>query len=133
MRERGSSGEARSLRLALCVAAFAPAGTAPAAADSYAADNHVWELACNEHGYLLRSQYPVVRFRGTGVAFEIVEGRETLALGKMCDATHSVFGEGSWCWANGGFQAEFRDHRIGFPRQELMCSGAAAEIADCGC
>ena len=110
------------------------AAAAPAwAENTYVADNHFWELDCTGSGYALTSVYPVARFREAGAASSVTDGRETLQLGRNCSATHPLFGEGSWCWANGGFQAEFRDHRIGFPRQELHCPGAEAEIAKCGC
>lgn len=117
----------------LPTAAFVAIAAAPASADTYVADNHFWELACNESGYALTSVYPMARFREAGAASKVTGKRETLYLGRMCDASHELFGDGSWCWANGGFQAEFREHRIGFPRQELHCPGAAGAIADCGC
>jgi len=103
-------------------------------ASAYVADNHSWDLACNASGYELTSKYPVARFIEKGVDSTVVEGIETLYLGKSCDAEHKVFGKGKWCWANGGFTAEFADGQsIGFPRQELSCPDQSLEIDGCGC
>lgn len=95
----------------------------PALADDarYIGDNHEWAVSCNQNGYVLKSVNPVSRVTGIGAASDFVTSRETLTLGKSCDALHSVFGEGSWCFANGGFGAEFPDHGIFFPRQEIWC------------
>ena len=94
---------------------------APLHALAYTADGHEWTLACNANGYVLRSTAPVSRQIGAGAGRTIVRGRETLTLGRSCDARHSVFGVGTWCWANGGFGADFRGSTIRFGGQELFC------------
>ncbi|GLS29646.1 hypothetical protein SAMN04488498_11188 [Mesorhizobium albiziae] len=114
-------------------------GAAPALADAepeefrYVGDNHKWSLVCNSSGYQLKSQYPVARFVEAGVNSKVVEGIETLDLGKTCDALHNVLGKGKWCWANGGFRAEFENSSIGFPRQELTCPDPKDDKEGCGC
>jgi hypothetical protein len=102
-------------------------------AEAYVADNHEWNLACSEDGYRLTSKYPVSRFFEAGADSEITSERETLFLGRSCDAIHKLFGKSTWCWANGGFRAEFEKHTIGFPRQELSCPNSNDDITGCGC
>ena len=104
-----------------------------ATAANYVADNHSWTITCNGSGYQLKSVYPVSRFIEAGINSKVSEGIETLNLGKSCDAQHTVLGTGKWCWANGGFTAEFSSHSIGFPRQELSCPNEAVELDGCGC
>ena len=62
-------------------------------------------------------------------------GTETIFLGSDCKTAHGIFGIGKWCWANGGFLAEFADYDFGFGRQELHCDlGPEPQGAnDCGC
>jgi hypothetical protein len=100
---------------------------------AYVADNHEWELTCNKDGYRLASKYPVARFLEAGAASQITSERETIYLGRSCDAFHKLFGKGSWCWANGGFRAEFEKHAIGFSRQELSCPQQGDNVTGCGC
>lgn len=105
----------------------------PAHAD-YVGDNHSWSVSCNASGYELRSKYPVSRFIEAGANSSVSEEIETLYLGKSCDAAHKVLGKGKWCWANGGFRAEFGNGAtIGFPRQELSCPKQEFELTGCGC
>ncbi|WP_420333632.1 hypothetical protein [Roseibium sp.] len=99
----------------------------------YVGDNHSWSLSCNASGYVLKSQYPVTRFFEAGAASSVTRERETLYLGRSCDASSTTMGEGKWCWANGGFFAEFERHRVGFPRQELFCPGGGNDVPGCGC
>ncbi|MEL7526659.1 MAG: hypothetical protein AAFN16_12850 [Pseudomonadota bacterium] len=99
----------------------------------YVGDNHSWSLSCNASGYVLKSQYPVTRFFEAGAASSVTREKETLYLGRSCDASSTTMGEGKWCWANGGFFAEFERHRIGFPRQELICPGGGSDSLACGC
>lgn len=108
-------------------------GAAAAEDFGYVSDNHSWSLSCNKSGYVLRSQYPVTRFHEAGAASQVTRERETLYLGRSCDASSSVLGEGKWCWANGGFVAEFNTTRMGFPRQELMCPTPAFDVPGCQC
>lgn len=54
-------------------------------------------------------------------------------MGKTCDAYHKLFGEGEWCWANGGFFAKFNDHEFVFGRQELFCDPEPSYSGDCNC
>lgn len=121
-------------RIALAIAVTALC-LAPAAAQDYdyVSDNHSWSISCNQSGYILRSQYPVTRFHEAGVASTVTRERETLYLGRSCDASSSVLGNGSWCWANGGFAVDFDTHKMGFPRQELTCPAPAFEIRGCRC
>jgi len=107
----------------------------PASADNfdYVSDHHSWSLSCNESGYVLTSQYPVTRFHEAGANSSVTRDRETLYLGRSCDASNAALGTGKWCWANGGFAAEFETHRMGFPRQELICPGRSYEAPDCRC
>jgi hypothetical protein len=100
-------------------------------ASAYIADNHEWDLVCSPAGYELTSKYPVSRFIEAGVNSSATSERETLYLGRSCDAEHKVFGKGTWCWANGGFKADFERHSIGFPRQELSCPDS--DVTGCGC
>lgn len=102
-------------------------------APAYIADGMEYDISCNADGYVLTSKYPVTRMIGTGVATEAVPGIERIYFGRSCDAYHKLFGTGKWCWANGGFRAEFPDHTFGFGRQELSCPGAEAYDGDCGC
>ena len=104
-----------------------------AARADYIGDNHTWLLTCNKSGYELKSKYPVSRFIEAGANSSTTEAIETLYLGRSCDAMHKVFGKGKWCWANGGFTAEFDNGSIGFPRQELSCPNANDDISGCGC
>lgn len=104
-----------------------------AARADYVGDNHTWLLTCNKSGYELKSKYPVSRFIEAGANSSTTEAIETLYLGKSCDAMHKVLGKGKWCWANGGFTAEFDNGSIGFPRQELACPNENDDISGCGC
>ena len=109
-------------------------GAAPPA-QAYTADNHEWTLQCNSDGYRLTSRTPITRVVGVGANRQQMQGVERLYLGRSCDAQHTVFGRGSWCWANGGFVAEFGNDRVGFGRQELICRGGenAAFEQNCRC
>jgi len=116
----------------LLIAALAAAGSS-AAAQGYVADGMEYETSCNADGYVLTSKDPVTRLVETPVDAEPVTGVERIYFGKSCDAYHKVFGQGKWCWANGGFIAEFPNHTFGFGRQELNCQGAEAYQGNCGC
>lgn len=96
-------------------------------------DGHEYNSACNANGYVLTSLYPVARAVGYGASTEHVSGIETLYLGKSCDAYTKGFGSGTWCWANGGFLADFGGLSVGFPRQELFCSSDESLGSDCVC
>lgn len=106
-----------------CIAALVMLAAAAPQAHAYTADFHEWSLQCNTDGYVLTSQTPISRVTGMGAGRQQVQGIEQLYLGRSCDAQHTVFGAGKWCWANGGFVAEFGDDRVGFARQELICRG----------
>ncbi len=99
----------------------------------YVSSNHSWSVSCNKSGYVLRSQYPVSRFHEAGAGSYVTRERETLYLGRSCDASNSVLGDGKWCWANGGFFAEFGRYNMGFPRQELVCPNAVDGFPGCRC
>ena len=94
--------------------------TTSQAATYTSSDGRDFEAACNQNGFVLTSS-PDAR------------GTDTIYLGKGCDAQSATLGSGTWCWANGGFLVDFKDTSIGFPRQELHCSGAVEPEHDCGC
>lgn len=89
--------------------------------NAYSSDGHSYQMTCNDNGFVLTSVYPTARFIDKGVASEVIEGFETIYLGKSCDAYHEVFGNGTWGIANGGFVASFDNNRVGFPRQGPFC------------
>ena len=115
--------------LLACVAASASA--------QVSSEGHFYETTCTASGYVLTSTSPVGRFFGTGAATEITTDREVLYLGRSCDTARQGWGEGRWCWANGGFNVEFPERTIGFPRGELACpvNGIDHDLLelDCGC
>lgn len=102
-------------------------------ASAYVADGMEYDLTCTKDGFVLSSLYPVVRMTGIGVDQQQSRGIEKIYLGKSCDAFHKIYGKGNWCWANGGFTAEFPDHSFGFGRQELRCPAAVDYDMNCGC
>lgn len=116
----------------LLAAALALATTS-LTAQAYVSDGTAYEASCNADGYVLTSKTPVDRKVGS----ETVPGIEKIYFGKSCDAFHPLLGKGRWCWANGGFLAEFPGHSFGFARQELSCpEGGMAPGTDsgsCGC
>ena len=120
-----------TLLLLAVMSIFLTGAVKPALA--YIADGMEYDVSCSADGYVLTSKYPVTRMIGTGVDTQAVPGIEKIYFGKSCDAFHKVFGKGKWCWANGGFLAEFPDHSFGFGRQELTCQGAEAYQGNCGC
>jgi len=124
-----------NLKTTLLVSTLASAIPLAASAEDYGyvSDNHSWSLSCNNSGYVLQSQYPVTRFHEAGAGSSVTRERETLYLGRSCDASHTVLGNGTWCWANGGFFAEFDGYRMGFPRQELVCPTEEDDFTGCGC
>jgi len=107
----------RAHQLFLAISTVAFAGTAQA----YVAGGHEYDATCNADGYILTSKYPVARTVGQGANTQFFSGIEKLYLGRSCDAAHAIYGTGRWCWANGGFLAEFEDAQFGFGRQELYC------------
>jgi len=100
---------------------------------AYVSEGHEYSLTCNKDGYVLTSRLPVSRFLEAGVASRVVKSNERIYLGKNCDASHSVMGGGKWCWANGGFGADFSKGEVWFPRQELICSQGKFDHEECGC
>lgn len=100
-------------------------------------EGHFYETTCTASGYVLTSSHPVARFFGTGAATTITQTRETLYLGRSCDAARTGWSGGTWCWANGGFRVDFAEYGIGFPRQEVVCPAAGPQIdllsLDCSC
>jgi hypothetical protein len=108
-------------------------GASLSASRAYEADGIGYDVSCNADGYVLTSKQPVTRMVATPVDAEPVLGIEKIYFGKSCDAFHKLYGKGKWCWANGGFVAEFANHRFGFGRQELTCPAAQAYQGNCGC
>jgi len=95
---------------------------AQAGARELTSGGHIYLQTCNSAGFVLTSKHPVSRTVGNiGALQRQVVGIENIYLGKSCDAYHKLYGYGDWCWANGGFVAEFTEGRFGFARQELWC------------
>jgi hypothetical protein len=115
------------------VAASALVVAFAASAHAYVSDGHEYELRCTDDGYQLTSKYSVTRTVGSGAGTRYVSGREELYLGRSCDAYHKLFGYGEWCWANGGFFADFSRHRFEFWRQELWCEPRRDYDLNCRC
>jgi hypothetical protein len=104
----------RSLKLAIvCILS----ATAHAGAAVYEGNGEGFDLSCTKHGYSLTAS----------------NGQGILYLGRSCDAFSKAHGKGSWCWANGGFAAQFKDYRFGFPRQELSCPKPTGYEQNCRC
>lgn len=99
----------------------------------YSSAGHEYNLSCNASGYVLKSTYPVARSSGQGAGFRFTSSTETLYLGKSCDAASAHFGDGKWCWANGGIRIDYENSFIGFPRQELSCDVAPDLALVCTC
>jgi ATP-dependent protease ClpP protease subunit len=105
-------------------------GVAQAAASSA---GHSYSLECNEHGFVLRSDSPVIRWARRGFHDMRKLDPETIYLGKDCDVFHKDLGwRGKWGWANGGVKIEFENtagsfgaygqfqpDMIGFPRADI--------------
>lgn len=106
---------------------------AATAAQAFVSDGHEYTSSCNPDGYVLTSVYPISRAVGQGAMTQYVKGIENIYFGRSCDAFHPLYGGGTWCWANGGFVAEFADARFGFARQELSCQTGPEPISDCRC
>ena len=102
-------------------------------ANAYVSDGHEYSSSCNPDGYVLTSLYPISRAVGQGAMTKYVKGIETIYLGRSCDAFHPLYGSGTWCWANGGFVAEFAEARFGFARQELSCQAGSDPGNECLC
>ena len=104
-------------------------------AGAYTSEGHEYDLSCNENGYVLRSQDRVSRTTERGGVARTVTRRETLYLGRSCDAFHRLFGVGKWCWTDQGFGAEFIEQSIWFPEQQLLCPGnhPLNDRRDCRC
>ncbi len=124
------------IRLAAALVIFSGASAATVeaeAADLVSSAGHSYLVECNEHGFVLRSDYPVFRWSKSGFHDPRKLDSETIFLGKDCDAYHQELGwRGKWGWANGGIKIEFENtvgsfgaygqfqpDTIGFPRQEL--------------
>ncbi|MEM9343826.1 MAG: hypothetical protein AAGA87_12345 [Pseudomonadota bacterium] len=107
-------------------------------ADAYvSSEGHWYDLSCNASGYVLTSRAPVGRWFGEGAFTTVTEDRETIYLGRSCDAARTGWTGGTWCWANGGISLGFNEYGIGFPRQELVCpqGSGGLDLLDlqCGC
>jgi hypothetical protein len=101
--------------------AFASVASVSVANAYVSNEGHEYRSSCNYSGYVLTSIGPVSRPIGFGAETRYIRGREKIFLGKSCDAFHQILGKGKWCWSNGAFGAEFENHQISFPRQEIVC------------
>lgn len=117
----------RALTLSLCIALNA------GGASAYVSGGHEYEASCNADGYVLISKFPVTRTIGQGASTQYISGIEKLYLGRSCDAFHALYGTGQWCWANGGFKADFADAMFGFARQDLDCASNYDLGSSCRC
>jgi len=115
--------------------ALAVAVTAYSAEAYVSSEGHWYDLSCNASGYVLSSRAPVGRWFGQGASTTVTEDRETIYLGRSCDAVRTGWTGGTWCWANGGVSIGFDQYGIGFPRQELICPQGEIDLLDlnCGC
>lgn len=122
----------RIIQLFSLLALIVPFGVEPAQA--FNANGHAYSMSCNADGYVLTSDYPVARHVENGANSSVWTQREPIYLGKSCDAHHPLFGNGKWCWGNGGFAVNFQTYRYGFARQELYCpNGGATMGLECRC
>ena len=62
----------------------------------FSSGGHAYDITCNENGFILASRYPTFRLIENGVFSTVVEGIETVYLGKSCDAYTESYGDGSW-------------------------------------
>lgn len=106
---------------------------AASSANAYVAGGHEYDATCNADGYILTSKYPVARASGQGAGTVYTSGIEKLYLGRSCDAFHAGFGNGQWCWANGGFLVTYSEIEFGFGRQELTCPSDEDLGLECLC
>ena len=95
-------------------------------------EGHLYDLECRVNGYVLTSVYPVARQVGAGAGRELITEIEKIYFGRSCDAFHKLFGTGSWAWANGGFWADFPNHKFRFGGQELFCEPEPDYYLNCG-
>ena len=104
-------------------------------AAAYTSDGNEYDLTCNANGYVLRSQDRVSHSFERDGRTRTVTRRETLYLGRSCDAFHRTFRVGKWCWTERGFGAEFVEKSFWFPEQKLLCPGdhPLNEHRDCRC
>lgn len=102
------------LVIALCLLA------SPATA-YVSSEGHEYAAHCTEDGLVLETSGSVTRILENGANTQHVSGRETIYLGRACDAYTKAWGYGTWSWANGGFVVTFPRHEYGFPRQEIYC------------
>ena len=65
-------------------------------------ENDIYKVTYNKHGAVLESKKD-----------------KKIYVGKNCDTSSSKYGKGTWGFANGGFNIEYKNRHIGFPRQEL--------------
>ncbi|WP_157973692.1 hypothetical protein [Tropicimonas sp. IMCC34043] len=78
---------------------------------------------CNENGYV------IVPDKGSGGPLT----KASTYLGKSCDAYNAAFGDGAWCWANGGVLMEFSGQAMSIRSMELYCEHPALNALDCAC
>ena len=119
----------RRMTFLAAVACLLIGGAAQAASSA----GHSYSVECNEHGFVLRSNYPVFRWARGGFHDMRKLDPEIIYLGKDCDVFHKDLGwRGKWGWANGGvrinfentvssfgYYGQFQPDMIGFPRADI--------------
>ena len=90
-------------------------------AAAFTSEGREYDLSCNANGYVLRSQKQVSHSVERRGRTRTVTRRETLYLGRSCDAFHQLFRIGKWCWTERGFGADFIEKSYWFPDQNLVC------------
>lgn len=96
---------------------------ATSAAAYVSEEGHEYSVSCSKDGTVLTSKAEVTRQVGYGARRDYWRGKETLYLGRQCDALNHLYGQGTWSWANGGFWVQFQGKVYAFPGQELYCPG----------
>lgn len=74
---------------------------------------------CNRDGFVIRGRK--------------ASGRQTIYLGKRCDAFAPDLGWGKWCWARNGFLADFQNSSVDFQGDRPKCDARPALGDECQC
>ena len=86
----------------------------------FSSDGDEFTAQYNEHGAILTSTADKYFTVGSGAGTKWVPEKIIIYLGGNCDAHSDRYGEGSWAWANGGFEISFVSGiYLGFARQDI--------------